>query len=510
MQDISSNNNRIAKNTVFMYIRMFITMSISLYTSRVLLRTLGVEDYGLFNVVAGIIAMFGFLNGAMTNTTSRYITFYLGKGNLQQLNNVFSMAFIIHAFIAVIIVLLGETVGLWYLYEKLVVPDGRFDAAMWLYQLTIMTTVINILYVPYNSSIVAHEKMSTFAYISIMDYVLKLIVVLSLYWVTYDKLIYYGTLMALVPIINILVYYIYCRKHFKETKIHWFWDTRLFREMFGFAGWSLLGNFSYIFYTQGVNLMLNAFCGTGVNAARAVAVQIEGVVRQFASNVQTALNPQIIKSYAEGNLQRMFDLITASSKYCFYLLFLLSFPIMLEADYILTIWLGEYPEHTVSFVRLILIIVLLDGMVNPMFIANLATGKVKIYQITVSIIAYGFMPITYLAMRFSGVPETVFVCQLFSSIVAIIARVFIMRNQISFPIKLYVRKIVLPNIEVCGVASILPIYIHSMVHNGLGGFLVTVMVAVCSVCVSVYFLGMTNNERKLIISKAKNYIKIRK
>lgn len=501
MTDISSNNKRIAKNTLYMYLRMFITMGVSLYTSRVVLRTLGVEDYGLYNVIGGIIAMFGFLNGAMTNTTSRYITFFLGKGDEKKLSDVFSMSFIIHACIAIIIIVLGETVGLWYLYEKLVIPEGRFQAAFWLYQLSIASTVASILYVPYNASIVAHEKMSAFAYISIFDSILKLLAVFALMWAPYDKLIFYGTLMFFIPLIDIAIYFSYCRRHFCETKLHWFWDASLFKEMFGFAGWSLLGNFSFVFYTQGINLILNAFCGPAVNAARGIAVQVEGVVRQFASNVQTALNPQIIKSYAENNMNRMYDLIIASSRYCFYLLLLLSLPVMIEADAILKVWLGDYPEHTQNFLRLILSIVMLDGMINPMFTANLATGKVKIYHIVISALSYGFMPITYLSIKYTEQPEIVFVCQFVMCLMGLIARLFIMKNQIGLSIWRYTKEVVLRNILVVFFSFLPSIYIFNKLSDDIVGFLITCGTSIICVIVFVFVFGMNNKEKCLIINK---------
>lgn len=507
MSDNQSNNKRIAKNTLYMYFRMFFTMFVGLYTSRVVLTTLGVEDYGLFNVIGGIIAMFGFLNGAMTNTTSRYITFYLGQGDTKRLQDVFSMAFLIHFAIACIIVVIGETAGLWYFFNKLVVPEGRESAAMWLYQLSIASTVLSILYVPYNAAIVAHEKMSAFAYMSILDVTLKLLIVFALVWAPYDKLVFYGTLIFCIQVLDFIIYNFYCRKNFKETKLIFHWDASMFKEMFGFAGWSMLGNFSFIFYSQGINLIINAFCGTSVNAARAVSVQIEGVVRQFASSVQTALNPQIIKSYAEENLDRMYDLIIASSRYCFYLLFLLSFPIMLKADYMLSIWLGDYPHHTVNFVRIILAIVLLDGMVNPMFTANLATGKVKIYQVTISLLSYGFMPITFFVMKYTGIPESVFICQFILSVIGVIARVFIMHIQIGFSIQQYLKRIVLPNIMVCSTSIIIPLYVNSILDNGILGFFVTCVVAVVNVLTSVYFVGMTKSERNFVLGKFNTFFK---
>lgn len=485
---------------------MFITLGLGLLTSRLLLQALGIEDYGLYNVVGGIIAMFGFISGAMTNTTSRFITFFLGKGDNSMLQNVFSMSFIIHLAIAGIILILGETLGLWYLYNKLVVPDGRFVAAFWVYQCSILSAIVNILYVPFNSAIVAHEKMNAFAYISIFDSVLKCCIAIVLLYYCKDRLVLYGLLMLLITFIDIVIYIIYCRIHFIETRIKWFWDSSLFREMFGFAGWSLFGNFSYIFYSQGVNLILNAFCGPAVNAARGVAVQVEGIVRQFAANVQTSLNPQIIKSYADNNKDRMISLIFASSRYCFYLLFLLALPIVIETNYLLELWLKNVPDHTVNFVRITLLMVTLDGLSNPLFTANLATGKVRIYQITLSIISYSLMPVTYLAMKYTLVPEVVFVCLFICKICEQIARIFIARKQIGMSIKSYLFNIIVPDLTVALVSSILPIVTYLFMPTNFMSLVVVCMSSIISVLLTVFLIGINANERELAIMLIKKKI----
>lgn len=508
MSNTSANNKRIAKNTLFMYFRMFITMFLGLYTSRVILKTLGIEDYGLYNVIGGIIAMFGFLNGAMTNTTSRYITFYLGKQDQKSLNKIFSMAFIIHFSIALIILIFGETLGLWYLNNKLVLPEDRLNAAFWLYQLSIISAIVNILYVPFNATIVAHEKMSTFAYISIVDSILKLLIAISIGLLDYDKLITYGFLMFCISLFNICVYYLYCKKHFEETSFHWFWNKDLFKEMFGFAGWSVLGNFSYVFYNQGINLILNAFCGPAVNAARGVAVQVDSIIKQFAHNVQTAINPQIIKSYAEKEFDRMYGLICSSSKFCFYLLLLLSLPVILETEFILKLWLGDFPDHTINFIRITLINVILDTLINPMFTANLASGKVKIYQIVVSMISYGFMPITYMAMKITGIPEVVFLCLLLCSTIGVIARVFIMRHQIGLKGSYYMGNVVKPISSVAVSSILFPIAVCYYLPSSLLRFFLTSIITFFSVCFFVLFLGVNESERSLIYSKIKKKIRI--
>lgn len=504
-QQQTSANKRIAKNTAYMYGRMFITMLISLYTSRVILASLGFEDYGLYNVVGGIIALFGFINGSMTNTTSRYITYYLGKEDVSRLQVVFSTSFYIHVLIAILIVFLGETVGLWYVYNKLVVPEGRFTAAMWLYQFSIITTAVSIISVPYSSSIIAHERMSAFAIVAIIDAVLKLLIALSLKYAPFDMLIFYGLLILMVQLMNNAIYWVYNIRKFEGVKIKRVFDKTLLKEMVGFTGWNIFGSFSYLFFTQGINLILNFFFGTAVNAARGIAVQVEGMVRRFAENVQTAINPQIIKSYAQQDKNRFFALLFASSRYCFYLLFLLALPIILEANFLLTLWLGTFPEHTISFLRITLVTVTLEALVTPMFMANLASGKVKTYQIVISIISLVFIIITFVAIKLIRLPEIVYVCTLTMTLAEIIARIFIVHRQVNLPRRQYVHKVLLNVLVVAMMASIIPILVHRYMEGGVLRFFIVGAVCVLSVGSVVYFVGINKHERTYV----NDFVKIR-
>ena len=507
MAEIKSDNKRIAKNTVYMYLRMIITVLIGLYTSRVILASLGFDDYGLYNVIGGIIAMFGFINGAMTNTTSRYITYYLGKNDVKRQWEVFSTSFYIHVFIALFIVFLGETVGLWYVYNKLVVPEGRFTAAMWLYQFTVITTAVNIISVPFNSAVIAHEKMSMYAFIAILDSFLKLGIAISINYAPFDKLIYYGLMILLVHLMDNAIYWIYSTKKFEGVKLIRVFDKSLFKEMFGFTGWNLFGSFSNIFFTQGINLILNFFCGTAVNAARGIAVQVDGLVRQFATNVQTAINPQIIKSYAQSEKERFFTLIFASSRYCFYLLFLLALPISLEANFLLSLWLGNFPEHTVNFIRITLATVTLESLVTPMFMANLASGKVKIYQIVMSVTAFVFIPITFFAIKITGVPESVFICYFILSVVEIIARIFIVHRQVDLPRRRYIKEVIVNIVVVTLLSVVVPVIVHTQMNEGWSRLIVVGVISVLSVGSIVYFIGINRREREYINSFVINKIK---
>lgn len=509
MTSYNTDNKRLAKNTAYMYLRMGISMIVSLYTSRIVLQVLGIEDYGLYNVIGGIIAMFTFLNNAMVNTTSRFITVRLAKNNIIESTRIFNMALLIHAFIAVIILLLGETVGLWYLHNRLVIPEGREFAAEWLYQLSIVTCLLSIIGVPFNSSIIAHEKMNAFALIQILDVFLKLAIVIVLKYAPFDKLIFYATLLACVSLLNFILYFAYCRHSFTEVRFKYYWNNSIFKEMMGFAGWALVGNFSYLFYTQGINLMLNAFCGPAVNAARGIAVQVESVVKQFANNVQVSINPQILKSYATNEMQRMHSLVCASSRYCFYLLFFISLPIMLEADTLIGLWLGTVPDHTVSFIRFILAVVLLDAFINPMFTANLATGKLKQYYIPVFSLSFSFMFITYFAIKFSRIPESVFVCYFVLNIVGVLIRIFIMNRQIQLSPSTYLKKVIFP-VSLVTLISLIPPYLsHIMIENVWSRLFVTIFVCFLSVSAVIYFIGISAAERQYVKTFVKNKLSSR-
>ena len=503
----NNQNKRIAKNTIFMYIRMAITMCIGLYTSRAVLQALGVEDFGLYNVIGGIVSMFIILNGAMVNTTSRFITIYLAKEDELQTCKIFNMASLVHVVIAVLVVLFAETIGLWYLENKLVVPEGRMFAAHWLYQLSILSAIFSILYVPYNAAIVAHEKMGVFAFIQIADSVLKLIIVLLLAYSPIDKLIFYATLLTILSIADLCIYFIYCKRHFAETEIMFYWNNSVFKEMMGFAGWTLVGNFVNFFYTQGLNLLLNAFCGPAANAARGIAVQVENVVKQFANNVQVAINPQILKSYSLNEMDRMYSLIMASSRYCFFLLYFLCLPIMLEANFILHLWLGVVPEHTVNFIRLILVIALFDTFVNPMFTANLACGKLKLYHFPLSILMVAFMFVTYFAIKLTGIAESVYVSLLTVTFIGYIMKIYIIDRQVGLKPKVYIKNVLKPVCLVVLISPILPFYIHSLLDEGWVRLLATGFACVVSVTAAIYVLGVSQAERKFVVTFVRNKLK---
>ena len=408
MQDTSSNNKRIAKNTVFLYLRTMLTMIVSLYTSRVILQILGVEDYGIYNVVGGFVTLMSFLSGAISSSTSRYITFALGKGDEKYLKDVFSTSLLAHLVIACIIVFIGETLGLWFVLNKLIIPEERMTAALVAYQIGLLSTVIYMWSIPYNACIIAHEKMSAFAYISIYEAVTKLLIVFLLVYIPIDKLISYSILLFAVQLSVRFIYSWYCRKNFVESKARFLWNKNLFKEMLKFAGWNLWGSTSYALFTQGVNILLNMFFGPVVNAARGIAIQVQSAVSLFATNFQAAVNPQITKSYANSELDVMHVLICRSSKYSFFLLFCLSLPIIIENNFILVLWLKEVPNYTPIFLQLMLWVCIIDAMSNPLMTAAAATGRVKVYQSIIGTILLMIVPISYIALSWGGIRKLFF------------------------------------------------------------------------------------------------------
>ena len=489
---------------------MLFTMAVSLFTSRVILQTLGVEDYGVFSVVGGVITMFAFINGGMVSSTQRYLNFEIAKGNAERLRSVFNTALQIHALIALVIIILGETVGLWFLLEKLVIPEERMTAAIWVYQCSIIACVVNILSVPYNADIIAHEKMSAFAYISILDVTLKLVIVYLLVVSPIDKLIAYAILTLLVQLLIRYVYTRYCNKHFQESFVEWKLNKPLFKEMLSFAGWSFWGNLAAILYTQGLNMMLNIFFGPVVNAARGIAVQVQAAVQQFVSGFQTALNPQITKNYASGDLEQMHSLMFRSARFSFLLLFFLSLPVLLETDFLLTLWLKTVPNDAVIFTQIMICISLIYTTANPCVVANQATGKVKIYQMVVGGILLMILPISYIVLKLWAPAYSVFIVHFCVESVAQFARMYMLRKLINLPIWQYMKNIYIPIVTTVAVAIILPIIVRMQVEAGWLRFIAVGFTCVLSVGISTFFIGFTKHERVFFLDKALRIIKIRK
>ena len=423
---MEGNNKTIAKNTLMLYMRAILMMGIGLYTSRIILKALGITDFGIYNAVGGIIAMFGFISSSLSNATSRFITIAIGRGDQSYTNRTYGNIKVMYYILCVVIVLFAETVGLWFLFNKMTIPADRMSAAFWVYQYSVLSSVVGFISVPYNSAIIAHERMSAFAYISLLDATLKLVICFLLQMSPYDKLIVYATLLFFVGVIDRIIYAVYCNKRFEEVHAPARIDKEQLREILTMSGWSLSGNLFWILNTQGVNLILNVFFGPVVNAARGIAMQVQGVMGQFVTNFQTAINPQITKSYANVEYDRMHSLLHLSSKFSYFLMLLMSVPVFIEAPIILKWWLGTIPDNTIVYLRIILLYSVFATLANPLWIAVLATGKLKKYQLWDNMVQALVLPISYIAFKyFHAASYWVFIILLVAEIVEIFVRVWV-------------------------------------------------------------------------------------
>lgn len=508
MSNTTDNNKRIAKNTLFLYFRMLLTMGVSLYTSRVILQTLGVEDYGIYNVVGGVVAMLGFLNSSLSGASSRFITYELGKGNNGDVKKMFSTILCIHFILAIAILIIGETVGLWFVYNKLVIPAERLTAALWVYHCSILTAIVSIVSVPYNSLIIAHEKMNAFAYISMVEVVLKLFIVWMLTLFPYDKLIIYAILYLIVQFVIRMIYNHYCTKHFDESRTMPSYHPKQMKEIFVYASWTMNGHLAIVGYTQGINILLNLFFGPVVNAARGIAAQVESAVFMFVQNFQMATKPQIIKSYASNNLEYMHKLIIASSKYGFYMMLLITFPILLCLDSILRLWLGIIPEHTVNFIYIILFV----GLLNPLGIALTqgihATGDIRKFQIYEGTALLTVVPIAYILLKTLHIsPEMVLIVYLCVALLTQGIRVWIVLPKIGMKYSIYFKETILPLIFPL-VAMLVPLFYINLGTNITFINIIIYCGCACLYMLTVIFLlGLNYSERLYVLNYIKKGIK---
>ena len=502
-----SNNKRLAKNTLLLYARTIFVMIVTLYTSRVILQALGVDDYGIYSVVGGFVTMFGIISGALSSSIMRFITFELGHGDKDKLKRIFSTGINIQLFLAIVIVLLVETVGLWFLNNKMNIPADRMYAANWVLHCSAFTFAVSLLNVPYNAVIIAHEKMSVFAYISILEVTLKLGSVYLLFISSKDKLILFALLQALVILIIRFIYSFYCTRHFEESRYKRTHDRKLLKEMFGFAGWNFFTNTAYMFNTQGVNMAINMFFSVSVNAARGIATQVQTALMQFVDNFTTALNPQITKLYASGNKSEMNRLVIRGTKFSYLLALIICLPILMETEYILRLWLKDVPPHTVAFVRLSIIGTLIDKLGNCVYTVCMATGNIKRYVLWVTSVGFLVFPLTVIAYYLGAPVEATYVIFSVVYIGVNTVRLWMMKSLLDFSIKSFVREVVLPILLVTSVSVIIPICFVSVWKESLIRFCFSVVLSLLSAMMASYFLGLTTSERKTIYAKALGIIK---
>lgn len=507
-QSVSENNKRIAKNTVILYIRMFFVMLVSLYTSRVVLNTLGVSDFGIFNVVAGVVTMMQVINSAMTVSTQRYLTFELGKRDMKQFQNTFSMCMSIFILLCILILIVGETLGLWFVNTYLVIPEDRIGAANWVYQFSLLSCVCSLLNNPYNATIIAYEKMNVYAYIGIVEVVLKLLIVYLLLIIPADRLAVYGGLTFLSTLIITLTYRFYCIRKIKETNYIFYWDKKLFKQLLSYSGWNLFGSLSGVAKGQGLNILINMFFGPSVNASRGIAYQINGIVSSFFSNFYTAVRPQITKYYAQDNKEEMFKLVLNSSKMAFFLILFISLPIIIETPMIINLWLGQTPEYVVPFVRIIMIITAIDSMSTPLMTAIHATGNNRIYQLSVGIIMILTLPISYALLKMGLSPVSVFFASLCLSFISLFVRLYLTKRQLGFPFFKYTVDVVLRSILVAGLSLILPVCAHFLLGESLMSTLAVCGICILSTLTVAYFVGLNSHERIVVMSLIHRKFKI--
>lgn len=499
----SDNNKRIAKNTIFLYIRMIFMVAVTLYTSRVILNALGVEDFGIYNAVGGLISIFSVLSASFTVSVSRFITYELGKGEKGNVSRVFSSAVNVQIGIMVLIFLVAESIGLWFLNTKMVFPEERAVAANYVYHFTIITFLINLFSIPYNAAIIAHEKMSAFAYISILDAVLRLVIAYSIVYTSYDRLIVYGLLMMLVSVVLRCIYGFYCKKHFEECTYHFILDRKILKDMFSYAGWTYIGAGAAIMRDHGGNILLNLFFGPTVNAARGISMQVQNAVNQFAQNFTTALNPQITKNFASGDFERVKFLIRAGTLGSYFLLLIIAIPAFFNTPYILKLWLKVVPDFTVVFVRLSLIFILSESISNALVTSASASGNIRNYQILVGGIQFLNFPVSYICLKLGFPSYSILVIAIVLSQCCLVARLYILRGMIGLSAIGFWKECYSKIVVVTVLSLLVPGIIQFYIPTNFIGLVISCLVWLISSLPIIYFVGCNKRERAFVKSKIK-------
>lgn len=493
-----NRNKRIVKNTLLLYFRMVLIMAVSLYTVRVVLNTLGVVDYGIYSVLGGLVAMFSFISGTMANASQRYFSYEIGRGDFEQLKKTFSITLTIYLIFGFILVLLSETVGLWFLNHKMTIPPERMNAANWVFQFTIFSFLFTMLTTPYNAAIIAHERMEVYAFVSIVEAILRLGIVYILVVFSIDKLKLYAVLMFLVTILVTFIYRTYCTRRFKECRFRLYWNKPLFIEIVGYSGWNLFGTLATVCNNQGIAIILNIFFGPVINTAQAISMQVNNAVSQFVQNFMTSVRPQIIKLYAVSELDAMLKLVIQSSRFSFFLIFILTIPMLLETEFIFWLWLKYVPEYVVLFTRIVLVITLIDSLSNPLMTAAQATGKVRLYQSIVGGMLLMNLPISYMCLRMGSFPQTVFIVAMVNSIVCFILRLIMLNRMIGLKIIPFLQRVILPIFPVVLLAYFIPALIHLGLASGWLRFIYVVISSFGASILAVYYIGMNSDEREFI------------
>jgi len=495
----TTKTRRIAVNTLMLYVRTFVTMLISLYTSRVILEIIGVDNFGIYNVVGGIVGFLSIISGSMVNAISRYLTFSLGKGNIEHLKRVFSTSILIQGSLSIVLILICETIGLWFLNYKLNIAAERMYAANWVFQFSIISSVLGLMVIPYNACIVSHEKMSIYAYLSIIEVTVKLLFIYMLYIMPGDKLILYAFALFLLSLLMQIINIIYCKRNFEECNFKWKLDTNLLREISTFAGWNFFGNAANVGCSQGINILLNIFFGVTVNAARAIVIQVELAIRRFTDNFMTAVNPQITISYSRGDINYMKRLMDLSSRFSFFLFLLIGLPIWTEAKMILEIWLVDVPADTVIFLRLSMIVTAIMILGNSSYTVMMSTGKIKKIQLYATVSGFLVLPVAWTLFKFGAPAYSCYILLILNYTYVVYIRVYLLQENIGTNIlPWFISKTIMPVLIVLAVASIAPLTLNYLMPPTLARLFIVSLVSIITSSASIYLIGLYPSERTRI------------
>lgn len=504
------NNKRIAKNTAMLYVRMLFIIAVSLYTSRIILQALGVEDYGIYNAVGGVVAMFSIISGSLSAAISRYLTYEIGIGNKQKLNIIFCTSVNIQIVMSLIVMVIAEVVGVWFLNTKMNIPANRLYSANWVLQCSIITFMVNLISVPYNSLIIAHEKMSAFAYISILEVILKLVICYLLCLFPGDKLILWSVLLMSVSLIMRIVYGYYSKHHFKEAHYRFILDKVLLKDMSRFIGWAFFGNGVVVLKDQGSSILLNIYCGPVVNAAQGIAMQVNAAVYDFVNNFLMAVNPQITKSYSSGEISSMHSLILRSEKFAFFILLLIFFPLIANIDYVVGLWLTEVPKYTSTFIVLILLYSLLDCFSNPLLTGVLAEGNIKLYEICLTIIYLVNILASFLFLRSGFAPEWVFILNIIFKAFVICALLWQSHLKYDFQIRKFFSQVLLRSFAVFILCLLFSYFINIQFSTPFLNFILSAIVIFIFTGLTIYFIGLNKAESTFVIEIVKRKISVKR
>jgi len=495
------DNNRIAKNTTMLYLRTLVVMIITLYTSRVILKTLGVDDYGVYQVVGGLVTMFSVISNALSSAISRFITFEIGRGDKERLRRVFSSSLLVQILISVVFIIVVESIGGWFLENKMQIPSGRLEAAFWVLHCSVITFCINLISIPYNACLIAHEHMKAFAYVSVLDAILKLSISYAIGCSPIDHLISYALLLMGESLCIRFLYANYCHRHFEESRAKISFDRSIFKDISSFAGWNFLTNTASVLNSQGVNMLMNVYFGVTVNAARGIASQVESAVMQFVSNFTTAIHPQITKSYAAGELDSMYVLVCRGAKFSYLVMLFLVLPLSFETSLIINTWLVKVPDYAIVFARLSLIMGMLDCLGKTSYYACLATGKMKKYAMIFTPVAVLEFPLAWLFFRLGADVLWAYYTYIIVKALCLCMRLYLNKILIGFDPLVFIKQVYFRIIPVT-VLSIIPlVIITQLVSESYFRLGLSIVVSCFTITICSLFFGMTSQERKVILSK---------